>query len=194
MERFFMQSAPILIPILQVLILLLILLAIFRRTVKEAHSNWNTLINGFNYSTKEFYELLSKELKSHDIKGIRTHNVFLPEGGIFSSNRLYLRVRWKEYQYDICAAPFGEGFFVSWWLLYKNSFGKMLVNRIPFIGRWLVSRFYRITYYKQDTGSMFMSYAQTSVLKVIDDITKEKGVRSLSEEERKPVMRDIFKR
>ena len=39
---------------------------------------------------------------------------------------------------------------------------------------------------------MFMSYAQSSVLKVIEDITNEKGVRALTEAERKPVLNNIF--
>ncbi len=41
---------------------------------------------------------------------------------------------------------------------------------------------------------MFMSYAQTSVLKVIDDITNDKGVRALTEAERKPILNNIFVR
>ena len=113
---------------------------------------------------------------------------------MFSSKRRYIRVKWKEYQYDICAAPFGNGFFISWWLLYKNSIGKWLISKIPFVGGWLARILYPITYYKVDTASMFMTYAQSSVLKVLDDITNNKGVRALTESERKPVLNDIFKR
>jgi hypothetical protein len=38
-----------------------------------------------------------------------------------------------------------------------------------------------------------MTYAQNSVLKVIDEITKDTGIR-LSEAERKPILRNIFDR
>ena len=100
----------------------------------------------------------------------------------------------KKYQYDICAAPFGDGFFVSWWLLDRASWIQILIRLIPFIGSWLVRKLYPITYYKIDTASMFMTYAQASVLKVIKDITNDKGVRALSEAERKPILNDIFKR
>ncbi len=41
---------------------------------------------------------------------------------------------------------------------------------------------------------MFINYAQTNVLKVIDDITKADGTRTLTESERKPMLQDIFKR
>ena len=71
----------------------------------------------------------------------------------------------------------------------------ILSDRIlPFVGNYLAHAFFPITYYSIDTSSMFLTYAQSSVLKVIDDITNEKGVRSLTESERKPIMKDIFKR
>jgi len=180
--------------ILQIILVIFVIKAIFSSSIKEYHSNWNTLIDDFNFSTKEFYELLTQELISNGIKNLKTSQIYLKEGGTLSTRRLYLRLVWKDYQYDICAAPFGKGFFISWWLMYKNSVGHILVSKIPFIGSWLSKVFYPLTYYKIDTASMFMSYAQSSVLKVLDDLTKDKGVRSLSEDERKPIMRDIFKR
>ena len=96
-----------------------------------------------------------------------------------------MQVIWKNYEYSIYGAKFGHGFFISWWLLYKNSIWKILISRIPVIGDWLAQKLYPVTYYRIDTASMFMTYAQRSVLKVIDDITKEKGSRALTESERR---------
>ncbi|MGJ8665144.1 MAG: hypothetical protein ACSHW7_02160 [Patiriisocius sp.] len=180
--------------LLYALILFLVLKFIFSSLFKNYHSNWNTLIDDFNFSSQEFYKLLKVELHNQGITRIKIQNVSLKEGNAFSSNRTYLRATWKEYQYDICAAPFGNGFFISWWLLYKNSIGQLLVSKIPFVGGWLARKLYPVTYYKVDTASMFMTYAQSAVLKVIDDITNQKGIRALSEAQRKPILNDIFKR
>ncbi len=179
---------------LQGLVTFLILKSIFSATLKSHHSKWNTLIDNFNFSTQEFYKLLKEELQNHGIKHIEIEQVSLKEGNAFSSRRSYLRATWKEYQYDICAAPFGKGFFISWWLLYKNSIGQLIILKIPFVGGWLARKLYPVTYYKIDTASMFMTYAQAAVLKVVDDITKSQGVRALSELDRKPTLQDIFKR
>jgi len=179
---------------LQGLVAFLIFKSIFSATLKSHHSKWNTLIDNFNFSTQEFYKLLKEELQNQGIKRLEIEQVSLKEGNAFSSRRSYLRATWKEYQYDICAAPFGKGFFISWWLLYKNSIGQLIISKIPFIGGWLAKKLYPVTYYKIDTASMFMAYAQASVLKVIDDITQNKGVRVLSEIERKPILNDVFKR
>ena len=70
--------------------------------------------------------------------------------------------------------------------VYDDSGMKIFISKIPFLGGWLADKLYHITFYKRDTASIFMTYAQQSVLKVIEDITKNKGVRGLSEGQKKP--------
>lgn len=180
--------------ILYALAIFIILKSLFNSLLKDHHSNWNTLIDNFDYSPKEFYGRLKTELESHSVSNIKIKQVYINEGGVMSHSRIYLRATWKGYQYDICGAKFGDGFFISWWLLYTNSFWKIVMSKIPFIGGWIAKKLYPVTYYSVDTASMFMSYAQASVVKVIEDITKDKGVRALSENDKKPVLNDIFKR
>ena len=46
-----------------------------------------------------------------------TFSEFLGAGSrLASANRQYLRMHRGKHAFDICAAPFGNGFFVSWWL------------------------------------------------------------------------------
>lgn len=194
MDEFLIYFKTYFMYVLYILILFVLVKWIFTRSIKEHHSNWNTLIDNFNFSTEEFYVRFKKELLSQGVSGINTSDVSLHEGNIFSSRRRYIRVKWKEYQYDICAAPFGNGFFISWWLMYKNSVGQIIISKIPFIGEWLNKKLFPVTYYKIDTASMFMTYAQSSVLKVIDEITKDQGTRSLSETDSKPILNNIFVR
>lgn len=175
-------------------IIILMIKYFITELLKSYHSNWNTLIDNFDYSPKEFYAKLKVELESHGVKNISIREKFIKEGGVMSHSRIYLRATWKDYQYDICGCKFGNGFFISWWLLYKNSLGKIIVSKIPFVGAWIAHKLYPVTYYRIDTASMFMSYAQASVLKVVDDITNGKGVRALTESERKPILNDIFVR
>ncbi|MCI2230338.1 hypothetical protein MC378_14255 [Polaribacter sp. MSW13] len=176
------------------IIIFIFLKQLFSESLKDHHSNWNTLIDNFDYSPKEFYGRLKTELESHGVSNIRIRQVHINEGGVMSHSRIYLRATWKGYQYDICGAKFGDGFFISWWLLYTNSFWKIIISKIPFIGGWIAKKLYPVTYYTVDSASMFMTYAQASVVKVIEDITKDKGVRALSEADKKPVLNDIFKR
>lgn len=191
LEYFFIQYG---LYVLYGLLVFLLVRLLLKKTLKNHHSRWYTLLDDFSYSSQDFYQQLIEELQAQGVKNISTKYVFLKEGNTFSKKRTYLRVTWKDYDYDICAAPFGNGFFVSWWLLFKNSFWQLLVLRIPFIGNSLVKLLFPVTYYKIDTASMFMSYAQSSVLKIVDNISKAKGIKTLSETERKPILNDIFKR
>jgi hypothetical protein len=50
------------------------------------------------------------------------------------------------------------------------------------------------TYYKIDTTLMFQESVHRAVVEVIDQMTQAKGLRALSESERKPILRNIFKR
>mgnify|MGYP000489423118 CR=1 FL=1 len=175
-----------------IIFIIILMQFIFGKKLKTYHSRWNTLIDNFEYSPKEFYARLKTELESHGVTKISIRETTHKEGGMMSHYRLYLRATWKDYQYDICGAKFGHGFFVSWWLLYKDSIEKILISKIPFVGGWLARKLYPVTYYRIDTASMFMSYAQSSVLKVIEDITNDKGIRALTKAEKKPVLNNIF--
>lgn len=181
------------LPWIYIILGIIIVIIVFKREYKFFHSHWNTLIPNFQYFSKDFYASFKKELLSHGIEGITTTFVYLKEGGVSSSRRLYLRISWKNYQYDLCCAPFGDGLFLSSWMMYKVTIGQRIVRRIPFIGKWLELKFYRITYYKIDTASMFMTYCHQTLLAIADGITKESGVR-IKDEDRKPILKDIFKR
>lgn len=113
---------------------------------------------------------------------------------MFSAKREYLRVRRKEHLFDVCAAPFGTGFFFSWWLGESVGFFWQLILLIPFLGQILVRLFRKETYYKIDTAMMFQGAVHSAVLEVIDEITNTKGLRALSEAERKPILTDLFRR
>lgn len=176
-----------------IILVLIIIIGLIRKPKEDYHSNWAQLLSGFKFSTKEFYELIRSEMNGHEIIGLSFEEISLKTGNIFSHERLYFRIKWRDYHYDLCFAPFGDGCFVSWWLIFKTTAEEEFFTRIPFIGGWIKQAFYRQTYYKIDTASMFMTYAHNSVLTVIDDITKGTSIR-LSESDRKPILNDLFKR
>lgn len=164
------------------------------RSPKILHAHWNTLIDDYRTPTQDFYQKLKEELSSHGIENLEIQEVSIATGNVLSSKRLYLRVSWNAYTYDCCCAPFGNGTFFSWWLYSEKKDLELLVYKIPFVGNTLSSMFFPVTYYTRDTASMFMTYVQASVLKVVDGQTKAEGIRPLSELERKPMVHDLFKR
>lgn len=156
----------------------------------EIIAHWYTLIEDFHTSSQLFYERVTTAIERRNIPGASISRFQWSESGLFSAKREYLRVTRKEYFFDICAAPFGTGFFVSSWLtqtprgcLYTMMMQIPVLNVIAY----LLSPTY--THYKIDTALMFQSATHSAVLEVVDSITASKGVRQLSEGERKPLLK-----
>lgn len=157
-------------------------------------SHWNQRIEGMQQSSSDFYGEVERVLTTEGIDGIKMERVNISEGGLFSSKREYLQVRRGEHVYHICAAPFGTGFFLSSWLGHVESGFWAWIASWPVIGLFISSALKPQTYYKVDTGLMFQSVAHSAVLRVLDDLTQAKGLRALTEDERKPAMKDFFSR
>lgn len=148
------------------------------------HSKWHHHFHNLQFSTQEFYTLVEVKLKEESIKGIHFERVSYTEGGLFSSKREYLRVSRKELIFDICAAPFGKGFFVSWWHGESVGFVKDLLGKIPVVGPVIVKVSSFKTFYQMDTEQMYKDVVKSCVQNAIEEITSSKGVKGLSELER----------
>jgi hypothetical protein len=78
-------------------------------------SHWCKLIENFQTSPLGFYDLVKQCIDKREVPDTVTSRVEHHEGGIFAAKREYLRVQRKNLAFDICAAPFGTGFFFSSW-------------------------------------------------------------------------------
>ncbi len=155
-------------------------------------SHWYHLIEQFNDSSQAFYASLESAINARNIPKVKVKRIDHHEGGMLSAKREYLRASRKEHVFDICAAPFGNGFFVSWWLGETASPFWEFMMKIPWFGPMLFAAARPFTYYKLDTTLMFQESIHTAVLEVVDGITKGKGLRMLTELERKPILRKLF--
>jgi hypothetical protein len=79
-------------------------------------SHWSTLIENFQASPLAFYQGVEAALIRRQLPETKNCRIDHREAGILSANREYLHVTRESFGFDICGAPFGTGFFVSWWL------------------------------------------------------------------------------
>jgi hypothetical protein len=82
----------------------------------QVEGHWHSLIEGFSTSSLDFYELVKAGMDRRKIPNLKIKSVSWKESGVGSGKRVYLRVSREGLNFDICAAPFGTGFFFSWWL------------------------------------------------------------------------------
>ena len=80
---------------------------------KEIINQWYVLLPGFKTSTTEFYQAVENGVEERQVPGIGMATVELPEGGILSPRRLYLRMFKERMFFDVCCGSFGESWFFS---------------------------------------------------------------------------------
>lgn len=86
------------------------------QTPPEVISHWSTLIENFQVPPLSFYQAVEEALVRREVPQTKNSRVDYREAGALSANREYLRVKRDKLVFDIYAAPFGTGFFVSYWL------------------------------------------------------------------------------
>ena len=148
----------------------------------EVIGQWNHLFPTMQHDPEEFYSLVEEFLKEWKIPDCKTDRKNFHQGNLLSNQRLYLEVSRGNYIYHICAAPFGNGFFFSWWLREVS----------PFINRFNIKTVKSDSYYKADTDATFKACVQQCVQSAVDRITEAKGIRGLTELERQPDLRSVF--
>jgi hypothetical protein len=105
-------------------------------------SHWFHLLDGVQESPQNFYSSLEASIQKRELPDVSISRVRYREGGLFSAKREYLRVRRKSFIFDICGAPFGKSFFVSWWLGEKRPvWGGLLLLAVLALIVYLLSHF-----------------------------------------------------
>jgi hypothetical protein len=178
---------------LLIALILVVLIALVGKKKPVIVSHWHNLVPGLHVSVEDYYQALNTVIEKRQVPEVKLWVIHYHEGGIASAKRMYLRIARRDHIFDICAAPFGTDFFVSWWLGEKMKTLAALVNSIPFLGPALIKMFSPETFYRIDTALMFQDSVHSAVLEVLDQRMKGQGLRLLSESERKPIMRELFK-
>ncbi len=169
-------------------LLAIILLSYLFRRFKDfgaIHSRWQHLFNT-PFSSQEFYQLVEDALKNRKIPNMDIQRVTKAEISYFLVQREYLQITRREQRFLICAAPFADTFFVSWWFGSVVNFIQDFVARIPRVGPYLVLAMFSKTYFQHDTDDMFAAMVKQAVNEAIDHMSSAKGLRPLTEAERQP--------
>jgi hypothetical protein len=82
-------------------------------------------------TSTEFYRRIEEVLRERQVPELDQVRVEYHEGGLLSAKREYLKLSRERLTFEICAASFGRGFFISWRLgevpLYLNVLALLLL-------------------------------------------------------------------
>lgn len=160
----------------------------------EVISSWSTLIENFQASPQDFYAEVTKAILKRRMPNASIDRISFKESHLLSAKREYLRIRCKnDFYFAICGAPFGTGFFVSWWLLEPpQGCLATMFSGFPVLSAIARAMVKPWTYYRIDTATMFRTATHQAVMEVVDQITSAENIRALPEADRKPVLREFF--
>lgn len=80
----------------------------------EVLDYWCELVADCQASPKEVYDVVESAVRARQVPGLECTRELWHEGGAVSAKREYLRFARERLCFEICAAPFGTGFFVSY--------------------------------------------------------------------------------
>ena len=184
-------------------------------------SHWYTLVENFSTSTKDFYAIIEQDLKERQVPDLKISRVTFSESGMFSADRLYLRMKREHLVFDICAAPFGTAYFFSMRfaelpsgislggiilsLLGALFFMGACVQQLGFIlggGAGLLSLIVvgiivastqQETYYRQDTRLMYLEVVNAVVKQRVAEVTSASGFHLLNIRQHSPILDELYK-
>ncbi len=158
-------------------------------------SHWHQRFDNTQLSSMDFYQELYAAIRDKELPGINMFRVTYTEVGLFSARREYFRVQHNEYMYDICAAPFGKNFFISYWHSEISGCLIGLIAMIPFIGKSWAKYLLHKTFYQQDSEILFKESLLSILRQTIDSIHDSgRGLRRLADHDVTPQVDNTFTR
>lgn len=154
-------------------------------------SHFDRLIEGMHVSTQAFYTSLEHAISERGMSRVAVARVAWPEGGLLSARREYVQVTRDTLVFLVSAFPMGTAMYISWWLGETERGARAWLGNLPVLGWFVRPLITPMTFHRLDSTFAFQHHMHAVVLGVVDAYTKEKGLRRLTGDERKPILREL---
>ena len=104
-------------------------------------------LDGHHFSALEFYDQVEADLKARRLPSLRSQRVAFHEGSRLSDKRVYLRLARERFSFEVCAAPFGTGYFFSLRYIVIPRGGWIALLILLFIVNSLLSTLLMLVYH-----------------------------------------------
>lgn len=188
------SSFLVVLALFTILVIILIVLA-KERLGRQYVSHWHHYVEDLNQTPLDFYERVSNNIKENKTPDVRIrHHTYSKKAYWFSGSRLYLQVSSKGYFFIIGAAPYGNGFFVSYWQVENRTVNESMLRSIPLLGNLIANALYNETFFTFDTRVMYQKMIHSCVINAVDAECTAKGLRMMTETERMVQLEPFYKK
>jgi hypothetical protein len=155
-------------------------------------ARWQARLDNVNCSPLEFFEMVQLSVLEKELPNLSFSQITRNEGGWFSPQRIYLRIRCQKLFFDVSAFIVGDCLIVGWYLHEDASGVADLLAEIPGFGLLMKKTTHAATYYKVDFIEHFQRTVHESILRIIDELSEENGLQYLPDEARQPIWEEIW--
>src|SRR6266478_9158998 len=96
--------------------------------------HWHKLVEDLDESPQRFYNAFEQAIHRRDLPGMKLSRIERFEGGILSPKREIIKISRRDHIFEMYAAPFGNGFYVSWRLRMEPAILWRVLLTLPFFG------------------------------------------------------------
>lgn len=155
-------------------------------------ARWQGRLENADCSPLEFFDLAQMEISEKGLPNLRFSQIVRREGGWFSPQRVYLRIRCRRLYFDVSAFVVGNTLILGWWLHEDAPGVADLLAELPGIGFLMGKTTHAVSYYTVDFIEYFQRAVHESILRVVDRLSEEAGLEPLSDEARQPIWEEIW--
>lgn len=155
-------------------------------------ARWQARLENVVCSPLEFFEMVQLSVLEKELPNLSFSQIVRREGGWFSPQRVYLRIRFQKLYFDVSAFIVGNALIVGWWLHEDAPGVADLLAEIPGFGLLMEKTIGAATYYKVDFIEHFQRTVHESILRIIDELSEENGLQYLPDEARQPIWEEIW--
>lgn len=163
-----------------VIMVIRVIIKLRKRAYKINHY-WQMYFDDFAYSSQTFYFDVVEAIRRKEMPGVAVSQIKRYQSNILSPFREYLVIQRERHIFEVCAAPFGKGFFISSREGAQPGLRHTIILSIPIIGGYLAYLIYKKSFYQIDSQNMFASAVHHTVIEIAGKITGGKSGRVFTE-------------
>ncbi len=142
-------------------------------------------------SPLELYSVIEDRFVFRQVIGVTVSRVSRLEWHLLSTRRTYLLIRFREAVCFISAVPVGTGLLVTWRYTANPSRFSMVLFEIPYFGFIAERIISPPTFYRTDVYEAFEQAIRGCVIEATN-VLVQRGVRPLTENEQRPLLREFY--
>ena len=163
------------------------------RDTRPDYRRHQLFFDRYPVSPLELYAVIEDTFARRQVIGVEVRRITRLEWHLFSSRRTYLFIRYREAVCSIGAVPVGTGLLVSWRYSALPSRGNLMLFEVPYLGPLFERLIAPPTFYRTDVYEGLEQAIRGCVADATNALT-QRGVRPLTANEQRPLLREFYNR